>query len=363
MSRIWFVAAGTGGHIFPGVALANEIKRVEPAAEILFFGSKDRLEAQLVPKAGYPIHFLAAAPWKGRGIFSRLMALVMVKVGFFQVLSLMMKGRPDVLVSVGGYISVPTALAAWVCRVPLILLEPNIRAGLANRLISRLARKAFCAPGSDALKVFTCPVEDAGNPIREDIRPVKIREEVKTLLILGGSQGAMSLCQAGLRAFAKLTLLYPSVRLVLQAGAKNQDIAQSLQKELGLGEKSQVLPFIDNVPEALSAADIVVARAGAMTVAELCASGLPTVFVPFPFAADDHQRLNARLLVNDGASLMVDEKDGDLTEMLTREMERLCGIEGRTLRPELSNHILRWARPRATQEIAQQILSMRAPRG
>jgi UDP-N-acetylglucosamine--N-acetylmuramyl-(pentapeptide) pyrophosphoryl-undecaprenol N-acetylglucosamine transferase len=163
---LWFVAAGTGGHIFPGLRIAEYLESVDPQFEFLFFGSQRRLESEIVPKHGRKIYFLKASPWKGKGIVSRVMALVDLTVGFFQALWQSFKMSPDALVSVGGYVSLPVALAMVLRRKKIFLIEPNIRAGISNRLISRFANIAYTTPGSDAEKVFHCPVKDFGNPVR-----------------------------------------------------------------------------------------------------------------------------------------------------------------------------------------------------
>ncbi|MBS1984726.1 MAG: UDP-N-acetylglucosamine--N-acetylmuramyl-(pentapeptide) pyrophosphoryl-undecaprenol N-acetylglucosamine transferase [Bdellovibrionales bacterium] len=362
--RIWFVAAGTGGHIFPGISVAREIRRLSPQADILFFGTQDRLESTLVPKAGFPLKILSAAPWKGRGGLARFAALGSVAAGFFQVVALLCRQRPDVLVSVGGYVSVPTALACRMFLVPLVILEPNICSGLANRLLSRMARRAFCAPGSDALQKLKCPVVDAGNPVREDLRPMPVRETVRRVLVLGGSQGALALCRASLQAARDLKFAERGVQLVLQSGDKNLAASEQLRRDWGVEACTQIVPFIDDIPSALEAADVALARAGAMTVTELSVTGVPTVFVPFPFAADDHQRVNAQILERAGAAFMVDEREADFNGRLQAVLTQLClAPDNLALRTRLAREFKRHGRPQATREITQQILSMLQARG
>lgn len=362
--RVWFVAAGTGGHIFPGLSLAREIRKRFPRSDILFFGTRDRLEATLVPKAGFPLHTLTAAPWKGAGVAGRVAALMSLAAGFFQTLGVVMKGRPDVLVSVGGYVSVPVVVACRLFGVPVILLEPNIRTGLSNRWLSRWARRAFCAPGSDAMDRLQCPVEDAGNPVRDDLKVVEIRPAVRRVLVLGGSQGALSVCRAALDAAKELEFAKNGIELVVQSGEKNLLKAKAWQKELGLEKTSRIVPFIDDVPAALVTADVIVARAGALTISELAVAGLPTIFIPYPHAADDHQRANARLLAGEGAALMVDERDPDFTLKFLEGLRSLCvSGDSEARRHSLSVEFRKQGRPQATALIASAVLTECASEG
>lgn len=356
--KFWFVAAGTGGHIFPGIAIAREIRAQEPEAEFLFFGTSDRLEARLIPEAGFAIRFLSAGKWKGRGAFGRLAGLVAVARGFLQVFTLLLRGRPTCLVSVGGYVSVPTALACLCLRVPFYIVEPNIRAGLANRLLSRFARRAFSVPGGDANKVLSCAVVDAGSPVRGGVVPVEIRERVKRVLVFGGSQGALALCEASLRLARDLDFQAKGLELLLQTGESNFAGAQSRAAEYGLSSCVQVVSFIGDVPAALASSDVVLARAGANSVAELAIAGLPTVFVPFPHAADDHQRVNAEILSKAGAALLVDEREADFQPKLERAVRELALQDGHLARRRaLSEHFRTFGRPHAARDIARALLA------
>lgn len=353
----WIVAAGTGGHIFPGLSVADEIKKREPESEFLFFGTRERLEAKLVPQHGYPIFFLNAKQWKGRGPLSRALALLSLLRGIFQVWGQILAKRPRCLISVGGYVSVPTALACRFFGVPLFLIEPNIRAGLANRLLSRVARAAFCPPGADAMQLFKCPTFDAGNPVRGEIKIQGSSAEVKKILVLGGSQGALALCDVAVPLMKKLAVVNPQVVMTLQTGEKNLAATQAKVQAAKLDKTLHVVPFIASVAQAFEAHQIVIARAGAMTLAELSIAALPTILVPFPFAADDHQRFNARLLEKDAAVLLVDEKEPDFAANLEKKLLSLLeGAEGRSRRSELSKNFQKWARPRAGVDIVDKIL-------
>jgi UDP-N-acetylglucosamine--N-acetylmuramyl-(pentapeptide) pyrophosphoryl-undecaprenol N-acetylglucosamine transferase len=362
VNKVWVVAAGTGGHIFPGLSIAAKLKKLDPTIRVEFFGTQDRLEAKIIPDHGYPIRFLKAGRWKGRGFVGRLTGLFSLLLGFFQVLVILRKeSKPRFLLSVGGYVSFPLALACALFRVPVFILEPNIRAGLANRMVSKWAKSAFCAAGSDALTEFSCRTQDLGTPVREDLKVLEIRPQVKNLLLLGGSQGAKLLNETVLKAYAALKLEEKGISLLLQAGEAHRAPADEFKTKLGLGESVKILSFIKDMSEVLSQSDLVIARAGAMTVAELARVGMPSIFVPFPFAADDHQRKNAELLDKDQAAWMIDQRDPEFYSKLETRLRRLCLSEDSyEIRKKTSANFLNWSRPEAALEISQTLLSMTA---
>lgn len=349
---LWIVAAGTGGHIFPGLNIVEEWKKTYPESEFQFFGDRARLEARIVPSKGYKIEFLSSGMWKGSGLLARVGALLAIVAGVFQALKKSFQRKPILLLSVGGYVSVPVALACILRRIPFFILEPNIKAGMANRILSRFAKAVFTTPGSDALKVMKAPVFEFGNPVRKDLKEIVINDELKRVLILGGSQGAMMLCRWAMELLAAPELADGRIEITLQAGELNHQQALDWAKEFGVDVWLNVLPFIDNVPKALLHADLVIARAGAMTVAELALAGMPTIFVPYPFAADNHQALNARLLVNEGAALMVEESQTDALQVLKSKIVELAdGATGLQARRAMSARFKKWSRPNAQAEI------------
>ena len=359
--KVWIVAAGTGGHIFPGLSLAKTLLERDSSLQIEFFGTEDRLEARLVPEHGFKLRFLTAGRWKGRGALGKIAGLISLVGGYFQALTMILKeGRPRFLMSVGGYVSLPMALACGTCGVPVFLLEPNIRAGLANRVVSRWARFAFCSPGSDAMQVFSCETADLGSPLRNEITATVIRPQVEKLLVLGGSQGAKLLNEVVLQSYKKLGLKDKGIVLKIQSGEAHLGAAEDTKRELGLGPEVELVSFIKDIPLVLKNTDVVVARAGAMTVAELAAAGMPTVFVPFPFAADDHQRKNAELLSQDGAAWCVDQRDSSFVNKFEDSLMKICSRDSSSfeLRNAVSSRFQRWARPHASDDITTKILAM-----
>jgi UDP-N-acetylglucosamine--N-acetylmuramyl-(pentapeptide) pyrophosphoryl-undecaprenol N-acetylglucosamine transferase len=356
--KVWVVAAGTGGHIFPGLTLVEEIKKINPEFDFLFFGTADRLESKIIPSKGFPLKILKSGQFKGNALLSKIVVSpLLMAIGFMQVLLEYFKARPKFLIGVGGYVSVPVGLVAALFRVPIFLLEPNIKSGAANCLLSRFAKLAFTTPGSDAMTKLKCKTLDYGNPIRGAIIARQVREKVKTILVLGGSQGALSVCRASLMAFSSLKLEEKGIEMIVQSGEKNFEQTIEWQKELTLDPYVKVVPFIQNMAEYLEIADVVVARAGAMTVAEITESHLPTIFVPYPYAADDHQTLNAKLLEDSGAAMMVSEKAENFQAELESRLQLLVSdSEGLKKRKSLADKLGAWARPKAALKIAKTIL-------
>ena len=357
-NKIWIVAAGTGGHIFPGIAIAHELRAQHASIEVEFFGTKDRLEEKLIPKHGYAITFLSAKQWKGKSFLHRFGSLFALIASLVLLFKKAARDKPLCLISVGGYVSMPVGLACWLRGIPLFLVEPNIRAGISNKILSQFALKAFTIPGSDALKKFKCPTLDTGNPVMGSFELNPLRREAQNILILGGSQGARILCSVGLKIFKILREKGFRLQLLLQSGEKNFEESLKLKKDLNLSDECDIQPFLHNIPQKLTWADLVLARAGAMTLTELSLSCVPSILVPFPAAADDHQRVNARILENAGAVRVVDEKEKDFEVLLERNLsELLSASEGFRERSLMAKNMHKFARPQATQRIVSEILN------
>jgi UDP-N-acetylglucosamine--N-acetylmuramyl-(pentapeptide) pyrophosphoryl-undecaprenol N-acetylglucosamine transferase len=363
-AQFWIVAAGTGGHIFPGLEIAKQIQSILHLNnnDFIFFGTPDRLEAKIIPEAGYNIEKISAKAWKGNGVMVRLSSLFFIFKAFIQIFKVFQKcGRPRAMISVGGYVSVPVALFCFLARIPFFLHEPNIKTGVANRLLSYMAELAFSVPLSDALNVMKCEVLDYGNPVREEFKRVRIRKEAKTILVLGGSQGAKALCDCSLMLMKEWLSLDKELHLYLQSGQNNYEFSVMKQQELFLQDNSTIFPFVTDPMAYLEKADLVIARAGAMTLAELSIVGLPTILVPFPFAADDHQRVNARLLEDKGAVRVAEEKSAQFLKILsTHVRDLLLGGDGLRKRIQLSETFVSFSRPHAGHKIAQAIVERTA---
>lgn len=360
-NKIWIIAAGTGGHIYPGLALADELRKQSPDLEVEFWGSPDRLESELIPKHGYSVRLVHSSKWKGQGLLTKVFSFFAIMRGLVATMLILMKeGRPKFLLSVGGYLSVPLGIACWFFRVPIFILEPNSHAGIANRLLSRFARKAFSYEGSDSAEVMKCSVVNFGVPLRSEIHRVSIRPQVSQILIMGGSQGAKTLCSLGISLASKFKKANQNIKIILQAGKSNyQDIKQEVEKQ-SLTQQIEVKEYLDNVPEYYQKIDLIISRAGAMSVQEITASALPAIFIPFPFAADNHQVKNVASAKKAGAVKMFEENE-DYISLTKKSVEELCVAEGNfEKRQTMSNALYEFAHPDSARKIAADMLDDRS---
>lgn len=302
--RVLIMAGGTGGHVIPALSLAKALKA--QAVEVQWLGSPRGIENQLVPDAGIPLHRLRISGLRGNGVGGWLKAPIHITRAVGQARAIIRRFRPDVVVGLGGFASGPGGIAAWLSRIPLVIHEQNAVAGLTNRALSRLAKQTYAA----FPQAFGQRAEVIGNPVRADIAALgdtprqaeEMRARQLRLLVVGGSLGAVALNERLPLALAKIA---PAQRPDIwhQAG-KNRDEATQADYQ-AQGVEARVTPFIHDMAEAYGWADLVVCRAGALTVAELAAAAKPALFVPFPFAVDDHQRINAQVLVDANAAVCV----------------------------------------------------------
>lgn len=303
------MAGGTGGHVFPGLAAARCFR--EHGVDVHWLGTSQGLEARVVPEADIQLHQIAISGLRGKGIKPLLLAPFRISRAVWQAWKVIRDVQPDVVIGMGGFVSGPGGVAAWLSRRPLIIHEQNARAGLTNKLLSRLARRVLQGfPGAfaDNKNVVT-----VGNPVRIEIEnlpsPAERAEaghKPLRLLVLGGSLGAKALNEMLPRTLA---LMKDDVRPQVwhQTGDKHFEETKNLYESMGI--KANLVPFVKDMAEVYSWADMVICRAGALTVAELCAAGLGAVFVPFPHAVDDHQTANADFMVKQHAALCVQQKD------------------------------------------------------
>jgi len=306
---ILVMAGGTGGHVYPALAVAQALEA--RSQNVVWLGTHRGLESSVVPAAGIDIEWITVRGLRRKGPLALLIAPGSLIWALLQSLGIILRRRPVAVLGMGGFVSGPGGLAAWLTRRPLVIHEQNAVAGLTNRLLARLARVVLQAfPGSFNSRVV---VETVGNPVREDISAVaqpadryNNRQGALRLLVLGGSQGALALNQTVPGALARLPAdERPVVRH--QCGSRTLDAARDAYAKHGVDV--ELMPFIDDMAAAYAWADLVVCRAGALTVAELCAVGLPALFVPFPSAVDDHQTANARSMEEVGAAAIISERD------------------------------------------------------
>jgi UDP-N-acetylglucosamine--N-acetylmuramyl-(pentapeptide) pyrophosphoryl-undecaprenol N-acetylglucosamine transferase len=314
------MAGGTGGHIFPGLAVADKLK--SEGWHIHWLGTADRMEADIVPKHGYNISFINISGLRHKNLMAWLKLPFKLVNSLLQALRVINSIKPDVVLGMGGYASAPGGLAAWLMRKPLIVHEQNAAAGLTNRLLARIATKVCCA-FPNAFK-DNVTVEVVGNPLRASIgeKVEKIsKDDAKishNILVVGGSLGAQVLNQIAPISFAQLVKKANSVNAPLPfklchqtgKGKQNEVIEAYNQPDLA-NDQVSVTEFIDDIASAYQWADIVICRAGALTVSELAMAATPAIFVPLPHAVDDHQVKNAQYLVSRGGAILV--KQNDLT--------------------------------------------------
>lgn len=361
--RIIISGGGTGGHIFPAISIANALKRVEPDCEILFVGALGRMEMEKVPAAGYRI---AGLPVSG---LKRSLSLSNLKLPFMFVKSIIEAGRiikkfkPDAAVGVGGYASFPLLKAASLKKIPYIIQEQNSYAGVTNKLLAKKASK-ICVAYEGMEKFFPAgKILLTGNPVRSTIKRATPQEqmaakagfgfgtETPVLLVVGGSLGAGTLNTA----VKKWILENPqsNIGIIWQCG--KYYYAQSvLFNQSNPRPFVQCFEFISNMEEALAAADVVISRAGAGTISELCIAGKATIFVPSPNVAEDHQTANAMALTSKGAALMV--RDNEATSILMAEAMKL--LNDRDKIEKLEKNMLGMALYGSDEKIAGQVLSL-----
>jgi UDP-N-acetylglucosamine--N-acetylmuramyl-(pentapeptide) pyrophosphoryl-undecaprenol N-acetylglucosamine transferase len=304
---ILVMAGGTGGHVYPALAVARALQ--SHSQEIVWLGTHRGLESTVIPAAGIDIEWISVKGLRRKGLVALVVAPFQLAWALLQSLIVILRRRPAAVLGMGGFVSGPGGLAAWLTRRPLVIHEQNAAAGLTNRLLARLARVVLQAfPGSFNSSVHA---ETVGNPVREDISAVAApaerfndRQGPLRLLVLGGSQGALALNTAVPEALSKLPAQdRPLVRH--QCGEKTLAAAREAYEASGV--EVDLVPFIDDMASAYAWADLAVCRAGALTVAELCAVGLPALFVPYPGAVDDHQTANARSMADAGAAVIIDQ--------------------------------------------------------
>lgn len=306
---VLIMAGGTGGHVFPALAVADELRR--RAVDVSWLGTRQGLEARVVPAANFDIDWIDVRGVRGKGLWSRLTAVLGLVRAVSQALRVVARRRPAVVLGMGGFASGPGGLAAWILRRPLVVHEQNSVAGLTNRILARLANRVLCAfPGAfpGALRA-----EVVGNPLRTgfieatgNAAKIDATERPPRVLVVGGSLGALALNKTVPAALAEL----PEAKRPNtwhQCGERHLDVTRSAYADAAVD--ARVEPFIDDMAAAYRWADLVICRAGALTVSEIAASGVAAVFVPYPFAVDDHQTGNARFLERAGAARVVQESD------------------------------------------------------
>jgi len=311
--KLIIAGGGTGGHLFPGIAVAEELLSRGPEHQVLFVGTEKGIEGRLLPRQGWAHRFIPAAGVRGKGTWGQVKGLAMLLHGYAESRKVLKEFRPDVVLGVGGYASAPLVLAARGLEIPRFIHEQNAIPGMTNRLLSRVALQVFISLASSArffpkeLTLLT------GNPLRRAILDQVAAENDagraagRRLLIFGGSSGAHSINEGMMAALPHLAAQRARLTITHQTG--EQDLDQVRAGYAAAGFAAEVVPFIDNMAAAYHDADLIVCRAGATTIAEVTACGKPCLFIPFPHAVDDHQRRNAEALLSAGAGFMLLERE------------------------------------------------------
>lgn len=310
--RVILAGGGTGGHLFPGLAVAREFQQRDAMTEILFVGTEHGIEARVLPREGFRLATITVKGMKGRGMRGYLDALVGVPAGLLQSLAIVRRFKPDCIVGLGGYASGPLLLAGKLRRIRCAIMEQNLQPGFTNKMLARLVDRIFTSYADSAAYLPTGKVLETGNPVRWRSLPEVHRDGKFTLLVFGGSAGAHRLNIAVIDALRQMSDLASRLRVIHQTG--EADVAPMREAYGALPLEAEVLPFIEKMDEAYARADLVLCRAGATTVAELTAFGKAAILVPYPFAIYDHQRWNAKALADRGAAEMV--LDADLSGAL-----------------------------------------------
>lgn len=359
IERVLIAGGGTGGHLFPGIAVVEELRRRNPSIEVTFVGTARGIESRVLPKLGERLELIDVMPLKGTTAKGLLASLMKLPKAWGRAVSLLRQHRPDVVIGVGGYASGPMLVAAAMLGIKTALLEQNAHVGLTNRALASIVGRAYLTyPSTRAL--FGAKARVLGNPVRRAfvdaarlawIDPDRHATSARRVLVLGGSQGAKRLNELVPEALAGLG----DVEVVHQTGAAMQAEVQA--KYVSLGSSATATAFIDDVASAFASASVIVARAGATTLAELTTLGRPAILVPFPHAADDHQTENARALESEGAAICLPEHELDAAR-LRATVEALLTDE--TRRRAMAEASRRAGRPDAAENIVDDLVAFAA---
>jgi UDP-N-acetylglucosamine--N-acetylmuramyl-(pentapeptide) pyrophosphoryl-undecaprenol N-acetylglucosamine transferase len=339
VQSILIMAGGTGGHVFPGLAVANYCR--EHGIDVHWLGTRNGIEAKLVPDAGFPIHFIEISGLRGKGWASLLKAPWRLIRAIYQAQKVIRRLQPDAVLGMGGFVSGPGGIASWLLGTKLVIHEQNAKAGLTNRWLAKIAARVlegFPDTFDKRNKVVT-----TGNPVRKEIallpapaERLALRSDGPRILVLGGSLGAQAINQLLPRTLARLPVeARPEV--YHQTGEKHfNDTIQAYAKA---GVSAKIVPFIIEMDQAYAWADFVICRAGALTIAELCAAGVGAVLVPFPYAVDDHQTANAHFMASQHAALLVQQSALSEEVLETMLQDLCCSADKRRQMAEAAYHL------------------------
>ena len=363
--RIIVSGGGTGGHIYPAVTIANQIKEKQPDAEIIFVGTREGLECEIVPRYGYPIEFIEVAGFQRKLSLDTIKSAFKLLAGLIDALKLIRKIKPDLVVGTGGYVCGPVLFLAALQGIPTCIQEQNAMPGVTNKILAHFVKKVFLGYqeagkyfGGNSDKIFT------GNPIRKEILEVsrataiekfKLDPAKKTILVSGGSRGARSINDA--MALVETSLAGRSdVQVIHITGETGYEkFIGQVEKKVLMSDNIKVFRYMHDMPLALAAADLAVFRSGAIGLAELMARGIPSILVPYPYATANHQEHNARAVEGAGGAVVILDKE--LTgEILLKQIESLLADESKLQKMKDAAKAL--GRPEAAEDIARKVLAL-----
>jgi UDP-N-acetylglucosamine--N-acetylmuramyl-(pentapeptide) pyrophosphoryl-undecaprenol N-acetylglucosamine transferase len=360
---ILIAGGGTGGHLFPGVAVARELMARVPGARVTFVGTAAGIEARVIPREGFPLELIRSAGLKGKSIAGRARGAALLPLGALDAWRVISRTRPAVVIGVGGYSSGPVVAIAALRGIPTLLMEQNAMPGLTNRTLARMVRAA-AVTYEESIGFFGSRAFVAGNPVRPEFfgQGVAYDEHgvppaAARVLVFGGSQGAHAINVAMVEAAPRLAAATTRLAITHQTGERDLEMVRDGYRRARL--EARVEPFLFEMDREMKAADLVICRAGATTLAELMAAGRPSILIPLPTATDDHQRKNALALVTHGAAHMVEQRE--LTgERLAGEIAALAADDAR--RRSMAERAKLMARPDAAKVIVDRILSLAGTR-
>lgn len=354
--RVIIAGGGTGGHVFPALSVGCEM--MKRGAQVVFVGTKKGLESELVHKMGWQIEYIPAPKWKGEGVLKRISAMARIPVSVVMAIKKLFRFKPDVVIGVGGYASVPMLIAAAIKRLPTVLMEQNSIPGLANRILGRVAKRVCITFPSSGSYFNPGKVVFTGNPVREEIRDVSKNlpsfQDTFIVLCFGGSQGAKSINEAMFAGLRFLRNRSHGMKIYHQIGySMDMEMARDIYEREGFD--ARVFRFIDDIADCYSRAHMVICRAGATSISELMVAGRPTVLVPYPFAANNHQEENAKYVVEGGGAITVLNRDisGEkIAEIISEFMSHPEKLKA------MNEAMLKMAKPDAAEAIVNECFKL-----
>ncbi len=354
--RLLIAGGGTGGHVYPGISLAREWQSRDSGNEVAFVGTAQGLEAKVLPREGFELFTISVGRLKGQRLFNKLSTLIGLAGAIMRSYRILLNFRPDLVIGVGGYASGPLALTAWMRGIPTFVQEQNSVPGMTNKILGRLAKIVFISFPEAAEYFVTKKTLLTGNPIRKEIAVIQ-REKKNSgkvsMLIFGGSQGAHRINATMIEALPRLERIKDRLEITHQTGDADVEMVQRAYDENGFDGNAHA--FIYDISDYYKKADFLICRAGATSIAEILCCGLPAIYIPFPFAADNHQEVNARSLVERKAAMMLVESELDAGKLADRILELTLDAEKRAA---LGMNARTLARPHAAKDIVDQCLDI-----